>query len=70
LGVPAYKHDFDDVQQVTQEDDAVYGIYGDHAIRTKVEPVPSQAKGILGKDVTDWIWTNFKWYNDYFRYTK
>jgi sulfotransferase len=70
LGVPAYKHDFDDIQQVTKEDDAVYGIYGDHNIRTKVEPVPSQAKAVLGKDVTDWIWTNFKWYNDYFRYTK
>jgi len=70
LGIPHFAHDFDNIEQVTKEDDAVYGIYGDHNIRTKVEPVPSQAKAVLGKDVTDWIWTNFKWYNDYFRYTK
>lgn len=70
LGVEFYKHDFDNIAQITKEDDAVYGIYGDHAIRTKLEPVPSQAKAVLGKDVTNWIWDNFQWYNQYFRYTK
>jgi sulfotransferase len=70
LGVEFYKHDFDNIAQITKEDDAVYGIYGDHAIRTKLEPVPSQAKAVLGKDVANWIWDNFQWYNQYFRYTK
>lgn len=70
LGVDYYQHDFDNIPQITTEDDSVYGIYGDHVIRTKLEPVPSQAKTILGKDVTNWIWDNFQWYNQYFRYTK
>jgi sulfotransferase len=70
LGITPFKHDFDNIAQITQEDDAVYGIYGDHIIRTKLEPVPSAAKAVLGKDVTNWIWDNFQWYNQYFRYTK
>jgi len=70
LDLPFYDHDFDNIAQITQEDDSVYGIYGDHVIRTKLEPVASQAQKILGKDVTNWIWDNFQWYNQYFRYTK
>jgi sulfotransferase len=70
LDVPYYKHDFENIEQITQEDDAVYGIYGDHTIRKELKPVPSTAKQVLGRDVTDWIWTNYKWYFDYFRYTK
>lgn len=70
LGVEPFKHDFDNIEQITHEDDSVYGIYGDHVIKNKLEPQASQAKAILGKDVTNWIWDNFQWYNQYFRYTK
>jgi sulfotransferase len=70
LGIPHYTHDFDNIEQVTREDDEVYGVFGDHEIRTKLAPVPSRAKQILGKDVTDWIWNNYPWYFQQFRYTK
>jgi sulfotransferase len=70
LGIPHYKHDFDNIQQVTKEDDEVYGTFGDHTIRTKLEPVPSKAKQLLGKDVTDWIYTNYEWFYKTFRYSK
>ena len=70
LEVPYYQHDFDNIQQVTKEDDEVYGSFGDHVIRTKLAPVPSKAKILLGKDVTDWIHTSYKWYYDQFKYTK
>ena len=70
LEVPYYEHDFDNIQQITKEDDEVYGVFGDHEIRTKLAPVPSRAKHILGKDVTDWIWTNYPWFFQQFRYTK
>jgi len=70
LGIPYFKHDFNNVEQVTKEDDEVYGAFGDHNIRMKVEPVPSKAKQLLGRDVTDWIWTNYKWFFDYFKYIK
>jgi len=48
----------------------VYGQFGDHVIRKKLEPVQSRAKQLLGKDVTDWIYTNYKWFYDQFRYSK
>jgi len=70
FGIPYFKHDFDNIEQVTKEDDEVYGAFGDHVIRTKLEPVPSRAKQLLGKDVTDWIFNNYKWFFDQFRYTK
>lgn len=70
LDIPYFKHDFDNVEQVTKEDDEVYGAFGDHNIRMKVEPVPSKARQLLGKDVVDWIWNNYKWYFDQFKYNK
>lgn len=70
LGIPYYQHDFDNIQQVTKEDDSVYGSFGDHVIRTKLEPVSSSAKQLLGKDVTDWIYNQYQWYFQQFRYTK
>lgn len=70
LDIPYYAHDFDNIQQVTKEDDEVYGVFGDHEIRTKLEPVQSKAKQILGKDVNDWIWNAYPWFFQQFRYTK
>jgi len=68
LDIPFFEHNFDNIEQVTKEDDEVYGVYGDHVIRTKLEPVTSKATQILGKDVCDWIMNNYKWYNEKFRY--
>ena len=68
LGIPEYEHDFDNIEQVTKEDDSVYGAFGDHVIRQKLEVVPSKAKEILGKDIVDWIWNNYAWYNQAFNY--
>jgi sulfotransferase len=70
LDIPAFTHDFDNIEQVTKEDDEVYGTFGDHVIRTKLQPVPSRAKQLLGKDVTDWIWNNYQWFFEKFRYNK
>lgn len=68
LGIPKYNHDFDNVPQYTQEDDKIHGIFGIHTIRNKVEMMPSDANLILGKDVSDWIYNNYKWFFDYFGY--
>lgn len=70
LEIPYFKHDFDYVEQVTKEDDQIYGTFGDHKIRTKIEPVPSKANSLLGRDVTEWIWNNYKWFFDEFNYKK
>lgn len=70
LGIDYFAHDFDNIIQFTKEDDTVYGAFGDHTIRHELKLLPSKAKQLLGKDVSDWIFTNYKWFNDYFKYTK
>jgi sulfotransferase len=70
LDIPYFQHDFDNIEQITKEDDTVYGTFGDHVIRTKLEPVTSRARSLLGKDVTDWIYNNYRWFFDKFYYRK
>jgi sulfotransferase len=70
LGIDYYEHDFNNVEQITKEDDEVYGIYGDHKIRLKVEPVPVTHNTILGPDVSNWIYDSYRWYFDRFNYRK
>lgn len=55
-----FEHDFNNVKQVTWEDDSIHGIKGLHDIRPKVEPVESQWQKVLGnfvkplKDLNFW----------------
>lgn len=44
-----YEHDFENVKQVTTENDEVHGMKGLHKIRNKVEPVKSKWKEVLGE---------------------
>ena len=69
LGLPAYEHDFNNVVQVTKEDDAVYGLTQDlHTIRQKVEPLGKDYTDVLGKDICTWVNTRFDWYQKHFHY--
>lgn len=43
-----FNHDFDNVQQVTEENDDIHGIPGLHLIRNKVEPFSVDARSIIG----------------------
>lgn len=43
------KHNFDNVKQVTHEDDSVHGVYGLHTIKNKVRPVLDDSLDILGR---------------------
>ena len=67
VGLPCYaKHDFNNVEQITVEDDEVYGVFGDHQIRHKVEPQPSQALEVFGLGLCDWIRQRYGWFYEYF----
>ncbi len=48
LGEEYYAHDFDNVEQVTFEDDSVHGIKDLHKIRSKVAPVASDWERVIG----------------------
>lgn len=68
LGVEHYKHDFNNVEQITKEDDSVYGIYGNHNIRTVIKPVDSRHDEILGNYASEWIRNHYGWFYDRFEY--
>ena len=70
LDIPFFKHDFENIEQVTKEDDEIYGVFGDHTIRKSLELTPSTANKILGTDVTEWIYSNYRWFYDTFKYEK
>ena len=71
LGVEFFDHDFDNIPQITTEDDEIYGL-GDglHTIRPRLEPKMSDAKQVLGADICEWLYNNYKWYYDMFSYKK
>ena len=50
LGEEYFEHDFNNVEQVTSENDAVHGIRNLHKIRSKVEPMRSRWPEVLGKE--------------------
>jgi len=50
LGMQAPDHDFDNVEQVTYEDDSVHGL-DLHSIRNKVESVTDDSENILGAEL-------------------
>jgi len=69
LGVPEFTHNFNTVEQITQEDDDAYGIPGLHDIRPKVEPITNDYLSILGKDAVRFVQNNYGWYFSLFGYT-
>jgi len=69
LGLDYFEHDFDNIKQITKEDDEVYGLTSDlHIIQPKLEPLKKDFKEILGKDICDWIQANYSWYQEKFNY--
>jgi hypothetical protein len=68
LELPYFQHDFNNIEQVTHEDDKFHGIYGDHKIKPKIEPIESNAEEILGKNIYNQLLEKNKWYFDYFKY--
>ena len=68
LELPYYNLDYKNVKQVTFEDDKFHGRYGDHKIKSSIEPAKSQAEDILGKVICDQLVERNRWYFEYFNY--
>jgi sulfotransferase len=68
LELPHFKHDFDNVDQVTHEDDKWYGIFGDHIIKQKVEPLKEDFREVLGPNACKIIEDNYRWFFNDFGY--
>jgi len=62
LELPYFQHDFNNVDQLTHEDDKWYGIFGDHVIRGKVQPVKDDYREVLGPNACKIIEDNYQWF--------
>ena len=70
FNIESYKHDFNKIDQITVEDDTIHGIYGDHTIRNTLGMLPNDSKEILGEYTYNWIYNNFEWFFNIFKYNK
>jgi len=70
LELPYYEMDYNNVKQITHEDDKFHGIYGDHKIKSAITPIKSDAKSILGEMLCEQLYERNKWYFETFNYKK
>ena len=71
LGVAHFEHDFDNIEQITVEDDEVYGLTSDlHQIRKSLKLEQPDYKQVLGQDICNWLHQNYTWYFEKFNYKK
>lgn len=69
LDVTPYSFDFQNIPQVTKEDDEVYGVYGNHKIQNSLQPLKFDYQNILGKELCNELKNGgMKWYFDYLGY--
>lgn len=67
--LPFYQyHNVNKIDQLTQEDDSVYGIFGDHNVKPKLMLTNNNPQQVLGQDICSWIDNTFQWYNNIFNY--
>lgn len=53
LDIPKFSHTFNNIEQLTKEDDSIHGIENLHTIRKKIEPVRKDSHIILGESVCE-----------------
>lgn len=55
LGLPVFTHNFDRIEQITVEDDEVYGLSQNlHKISGKITPASHDHMTVLGKGLSKW----------------
>lgn len=59
LEEPHFEHDFDYIEQVTTEDDRVFGFTGLHTIRSRIEPIAPRWPEVLGDAAQRYDGLNF-----------
>ena len=60
--------DFNNIKQVTKENDNIYGVFGEHKIRSQVKVNDSMAKQILGQKIIEHIQDKYAWFYEFFNY--
>jgi sulfotransferase len=67
---PYFDLDYSNVQQVTVENDRIsdFGIYGDHTIKSDIQPLKKDFDEVLGTQISQSVKANYKWFYDAFDY--
>lgn len=68
LEIPYFSHDFDNVQQLTYENDVIHGIFGDHKIQPQIKPVKNDYLEVLGRDQCTRLKSHYSWFFEKFKY--
>jgi sulfotransferase len=68
LEIPKFQHDFNNVEQLTKENDIIHGIFGDHKIQSKIQPITTDYINILGYHNCDNIKNHYSWFFNKFGY--
>lgn len=67
LELEYYHHDFDNISQIYKEVDT-RNFFSDHNIQKKLSIPKDDWDSILGPNISNQIYNDFKWYFDYFEY--
>ena len=62
LEIKSYEHTFDKINQVTQENDTIHGISGDHKLREEFRMIPNDYDKVLGVDLSNKIKNSYDWF--------
>ena len=68
LEISYFQHDFNNVQQLTHENDVIHGIFGDHQIHPEIKPIKNDFLEILGREQSNRLKTHYSWYFEKFKY--
>lgn len=69
LDIPYFKHDFDNIEQLTWENDVIHGMFGDHQIKTgKLELPKEDWLEILGEVNSNSVVSSYEWFFKTFNY--
>lgn len=69
LEIPSFKHNFNQVNQITYENDNFY-LFGDHKIKPQVTLPPKDWNRYIPSQILDNIYEEYKWYFQTFNYPK
>ena len=68
LEIPFFQHNYDLIEQSTEENDTIHGIFGDHKIRNVLSYKDNKPNEVLGEFKVNWIKETYGWYYELFGY--
>lgn len=69
LGLPAFSHYFQNIVKHVQENDALFGVYGQHSVKESIQPISPEAwSNVLNEDISIHIMKKHSWFQSRFGY--